>query len=175
MKRATNVTPLQYSPAPLHKDRRIDALSETGVTAVSVSCNRNVKLYTAVDILNRGCFCYGGNFVQCEVPICGHFVQCGVAICGHFVQCGVAICGHFVQCEVAICGHFVQCKVAICGHFLQCEVPICGHFLQCEVPICGHTKTLHVSALHCHPQGAFLVPSERCSIEQSIEHCGWAW
>jgi hypothetical protein len=31
---------------------------------------------------------------------------------------------------------------------------------------------LHVSALHCHPQGAFLVPSERCSIEeQSIEYC----
>jgi hypothetical protein len=35
---------------------------------------------------------------------------------------------------------------------------------------------LHVSALHCHPQGAFLVLSERCSIEeQSIEYCGWAW
>jgi hypothetical protein len=34
---------------------------------------------------------------------------------------------------------------------------------------------LHVSALHCHPQGAFLVLSERCSIEeQSIEYCGWA-
>jgi hypothetical protein len=33
----------------------------------------------------------------------------------------------------------------------------------------------HVSALHCHPQGAFLVPSERCSIEErSIEYCGWA-
>jgi hypothetical protein len=33
----------------------------------------------------------------------------------------------------------------------------------------------HVSALHCHPQGAFLVPSERCSMEeQSIEYCGWA-
>jgi hypothetical protein len=33
---------------------------------------------------------------------------------------------------------------------------------------------LHVSALYCHPQGAFLVPSERCSIEeQSIEYCGW--
>jgi hypothetical protein len=33
----------------------------------------------------------------------------------------------------------------------------------------------HVSVLHCHPQGAFLVPSERCSIEeQSIEYCGWA-
>jgi hypothetical protein len=33
---------------------------------------------------------------------------------------------------------------------------------------------LHVSALHCHLQGAFLVPSERCSIEeQSIEYCGW--
>jgi hypothetical protein len=32
---------------------------------------------------------------------------------------------------------------------------------------------LHVSAFHCHPQGAFLVPSERCSIEeQSIEYCG---
>src|SRR5215510_13042831 len=32
---------------------------------------------------------------------------------------------------------------------------------------------LHVSALHCHVQGAFLVPSERCSIEeQSIEYCG---
>jgi hypothetical protein len=31
---------------------------------------------------------------------------------------------------------------------------------------------LHVSALHCHPQGAFLVPSERCSMEeQSIEYC----
>src|SRR5215475_10994811 len=25
---------------------------------------------------------------------------------------------------------------------------------------------LHVSALHCHLQGAFLVPSERCSIEE---------
>jgi hypothetical protein len=34
---------------------------------------------------------------------------------------------------------------------------------------------LHVSALHCHLQGAFLVPSERCSIkEQSKEYCGWA-
>jgi hypothetical protein len=34
---------------------------------------------------------------------------------------------------------------------------------------------LHVSALHCHPQGAFQVSSERCSIEkQSIEYCGWA-
>jgi hypothetical protein len=34
---------------------------------------------------------------------------------------------------------------------------------------------LHVSALHCDPQGAFLLPSERCSIEkQSIECCGWA-
>jgi hypothetical protein len=33
---------------------------------------------------------------------------------------------------------------------------------------------LHVSALHCHPQGAFLVPSERCSIEeQSIKCYGW--
>jgi hypothetical protein len=31
------------------------------------------------------------------------------------------------------------------------------------------------SALHFHYQGAFLVPSERCSIEeQSIEYCGWA-
>jgi hypothetical protein len=29
-------------------------------------------------------------------------------------------------------------------------------------------------ALHYHLQGAFLVPSERCSIEeQSIEYCGW--
>jgi hypothetical protein len=25
---------------------------------------------------------------------------------------------------------------------------------------------LHVSALYCNPQGAFLVPSERCSIEE---------
>jgi hypothetical protein len=34
---------------------------------------------------------------------------------------------------------------------------------------------LHVSALHCHPQGVFLVTSERCSIkEQSTEYCGWA-
>jgi hypothetical protein len=33
---------------------------------------------------------------------------------------------------------------------------------------------LHVSALHCHVQGAFLVPYEGCSIEeQSIEYCGW--
>src|SRR5215510_14550641 len=32
---------------------------------------------------------------------------------------------------------------------------------------------LHVSALYCHLQGAFLVPSERYSIEeQSIEYCG---
>jgi hypothetical protein len=36
-------------------------------------------------------------------------------------------------------------------------------------------QLLHVSALRCHLQGAFLVPSERCSIEeQSIEYCGWA-
>jgi hypothetical protein len=34
---------------------------------------------------------------------------------------------------------------------------------------------LHVLALYCHPQGEFLVPSERCSIEeQSIEYSGWA-
>jgi hypothetical protein len=34
---------------------------------------------------------------------------------------------------------------------------------------------LHVSALYCHPQGAFLVPSERCLIEeQSLEYCGRA-
>jgi hypothetical protein len=34
---------------------------------------------------------------------------------------------------------------------------------------------LHVSALHCHPPGAFLVPSERCSIEeQSKKYFGWA-
>src|SRR5215469_14507270 len=30
-------------------------------------------------------------------------------------------------------------------------------------------QLLHVSVLHCHLQGAFLVHSERCSIEQSIE------
>src|SRR5215471_20812740 len=36
-------------------------------------------------------------------------------------------------------------------------------------------QLLHVSALHCHFQGGFLVPSERCSIEkQLIEYCGWA-
>src|SRR5215468_3965114 len=34
-------------------------------------------------------------------------------------------------------------------------------------------QLLHVSALHFHLQGAFLVPSERCPIEeQSIEYCG---
>jgi hypothetical protein len=34
---------------------------------------------------------------------------------------------------------------------------------------------LHVSALHCHLQGASPVPSERCSLEeQSIEYYGWA-
>jgi hypothetical protein len=36
-------------------------------------------------------------------------------------------------------------------------------------------QLLHVSASHCHLQGAFLVPSERCSIEEQwIEYCGWA-
>src|SRR5215469_10546360 len=36
-------------------------------------------------------------------------------------------------------------------------------------------QLLHVSALHCHLQGALVVPSERCSIEeQSIEYCRWA-
>jgi hypothetical protein len=30
---------------------------------------------------------------------------------------------------------------------------------------------LHVSVLHCHPRGAFLMPSERCSVEeQSIDY-----
>jgi hypothetical protein len=34
---------------------------------------------------------------------------------------------------------------------------------------------LDVSALNFHLQGPFLVPSERCSIEeQPIEYCGWA-
>src|SRR5215510_14370489 len=34
-------------------------------------------------------------------------------------------------------------------------------------------QLLHVSTLYCHLQGAFLVPSERCLIEeQSIEYCG---
>jgi hypothetical protein len=34
---------------------------------------------------------------------------------------------------------------------------------------------LYVSTLHCNSQGAFLVPSERCLIEeQSIEYCVWA-
>jgi hypothetical protein len=33
-------------------------------------------------------------------------------------------------------------------------------------------QLLHVSTLLCHLQGAFLVPSERCSIEkQSVEYC----
>jgi hypothetical protein len=35
---------------------------------------------------------------------------------------------------------------------------------------------LHVSALYCHPQGAFLVPSERCSMRSSryniVDGCG---
>jgi hypothetical protein len=35
---------------------------------------------------------------------------------------------------------------------------------------------LHLSALHCHLQGAFLVPSEWCSIEeQSIEYWLVTW
>jgi hypothetical protein len=35
-------------------------------------------------------------------------------------------------------------------------------------------ELLHVSALHFHLQGAFLVPSKSYSIEeQSIEYCGW--
>jgi 6-phosphogluconolactonase (cycloisomerase 2 family) len=29
-------------------------------------------------------------------------------------------------------------------------------------------QLLHVSALHCHPQGAFLVLSNRCSIEEQL-------
>jgi hypothetical protein len=34
---------------------------------------------------------------------------------------------------------------------------------------------LHVSALHCRLQGAFLFPFEGFSIEeQSIEYCGWS-
>jgi hypothetical protein len=32
-------------------------------------------------------------------------------------------------------------------------------------------QLLHDSALHCHPQGAFLVPSERCLIEEQSN--GW--
>src|SRR5215469_9122085 len=31
---------------------------------------------------------------------------------------------------------------------------------------------LHVSALHCYPQGGFLVPSERCSIE-AVDRILW--
>jgi hypothetical protein len=37
---------------------------------------------------------------------------------------------------------------------------------------------LHVSALYCHHQGAFLVLSERCSIEQlseSTRNTPWGW
>jgi hypothetical protein len=28
------------------------------------------------------------------------------------------------------------------------------------------SNNTYVSGLHCHPQGAILVPSERCSIEE---------
>jgi hypothetical protein len=36
-------------------------------------------------------------------------------------------------------------------------------------------ELIRVWALYCHLQGVFLVPSERCSIEeQSIEYCGLA-
>src|SRR5215469_10960445 len=31
-------------------------------------------------------------------------------------------------------------------------------------------KLLHVSALHCHLQGAFLVPSEKCSAHHVTRH-----
>src|SRR5215475_12030618 len=41
----------------------------------------------------------------------------------------------------------------------------------CLVTWCVHL--LHFSALNWHPHGAFLVSSERCSIEkQSVEYCG---
>jgi hypothetical protein len=45
-----------------------------------------------------------------------------------------------------------------------------------NTPIINYVRwLLQVSTLHCHPQGAFLVPSERRSIEeQSTEYCGWA-
>jgi hypothetical protein len=46
---------------------------------------------------------------------------------------------------------------------------------QLFIQFINYVYLLHVSALHCHLQGAFLVPSERFSIKaQSIEYCGWA-
>src|SRR5215472_7464429 len=47
---------------------------------------------------------------------------------------------------------------------------------QLFIPFINYVwQLLHVSALHYHLQGAFLVPSGRRSIEeQSIEYCGWA-
>jgi hypothetical protein len=47
----------------------------------------------------------------------------------------------------------------------MCEIPA-------NTPIIIGVLLLHVSALHCHPLGVFLVPYEGCSIEkQSIEYC----
>jgi hypothetical protein len=37
---------------------------------------------------------------------------------------------------------------------------------QIFIQFINYVYFLHVSALHCHHQGAFLVPSERCSIEE---------
>jgi hypothetical protein len=46
---------------------------------------------------------------------------------------------------------------------------------QLYIQFINYVWYLHVSALHCHHKGAYLVPSERCSIEeQLIEYCGWA-
>jgi hypothetical protein len=47
---------------------------------------------------------------------------------------------------------------------------------QLFIQFINYVYLLHVSALHCHLKGAFLMPSERCSIEdQSIEYCGWTY
>jgi hypothetical protein len=37
---------------------------------------------------------------------------------------------------------------------------------QLFIQFINYVYLLHVSALHCHPQGAFLMPSERYSIEE---------
>jgi hypothetical protein len=64
----------------------------------------------------------------------------------------------------------VFCVLFVC----KCEL-YCCHRVSTQLQFYIYIYIKLYIKLRCHHQGAFLVPSERCSIEkQSIEYCGWA-
>jgi hypothetical protein len=132
-------------------------------------------------------FVYGSSTVQCFAGLNSNHVH---GISGTF---GAVTKVHWL-CNVSCClamdqqwlqGSFSQTDVRTLTKFYpflgNSTLRVCVKTNKCTnysfnlLIICGSSYMFH-SALHCHPQRAFLEPSKICSIEvQSTEYCGWAF